>query len=322
MTSDVAPVISTRALRKIYHGAKVAAVESLDLTVAAGQVFGFLGPNGAGKTTTIGMLLGNVFPTSGTASVLGEPIGKRETRRYIGYLPEKFQFHEFLTATEFLDMHGQLYGMSASYRRQRIPEVLEVVGLAPRAKDKLGAFSKGMQQRAGLAQAILHEPRLVILDEPTSALDPLGRRAVRDIVLYLKNRGTTVLLNSHLLSEIELTCDTVAIIKRGQIVRQGTVDEITNPAAEVTIELVSTNTEIETAAMRFGTVSTMDTPGDVAQPPRLLVRFSGDVTDSMAATPELVGAIVAAGGQIRAVMPVRETLEDAFVRVMEEQTGV
>lgn len=321
MTSDAPPVIATRSLRKIYRGAKVAAVESLDLTVAPGQVFGFLGPNGAGKTTTIGMLLGNVFPTSGEATVLGQPIGKRETRRYIGYLPEKFQFHEFLTATEFLDMHGQLYGMSAAERARRIPEVLEVVGLATRAKDKLGAFSKGMQQRAGLAQAILHEPRLVILDEPTSALDPLGRRAVRDIVLYLKNRGTTVLLNSHLLSEIELTCDTVAIIKRGQIVRQGTVDDITNPAAEVTVELVSTNAEIEAAAMRFGTVSTMDSPGDPAQPLRLLVRFSGDVTDSVAATPDLVGAIVAAGGRIRAVTPVRETLEDAFVRVMGEQTG-
>lgn len=321
MTSDVAAVISTRALRKIYRGAKVAAVESLNLSVAPGQVFGFLGPNGAGKTTTIGMLLGNVFPTSGEASVLGEPIGKRETRRYIGYLPEKFQFHEFLTATEFLDMHGQLYGMSGADRKKRIPEVLEVVGLLPRAKDKLGAFSKGMQQRAGLAQAILHEPRLVILDEPTSALDPLGRRAVRDIVLYLKNRGTTVLLNSHLLSEIELTCDTVAIIKRGQIVRQGTVDEITNPAAEVTVELVSTNAAIEAAAMRFGTVSTTETTGDAAQSRRLIVRLSGDLTDSMATTPDLVAALVAAGARIRAVMPVRESLEDAFVRVMEEQTG-
>ena len=310
MTSDFSPVISTRSLRKIYRGAKVAAVESLDLTVAPGQVFGFLGPNGAGKTTTIGMLLGNVFPTSGEATVLGEPIGKRETRRYIGYLPEKFQFHEFLSATEFLDMHGQLYGMSAADRKRRIPEVLEVVGLLPRAKDKIGAFSKGMQQRAGLAQAILHEPRLVILDEPTSALDPLGRRAVRDIVLYLKNRGTTVLLNSHLLSEIELTCDTVAIIKRGQIVRQGTVDEITNPAAEVTLELDATSAEIEAAAARFGTVWFAD------RSDRFVVRLMGD---SASVVPDLVGAVVAAGGRIRAVMPVRETLEDAFVRVMEEQ---
>ncbi len=313
MKTDSTPVIETRALRKIYRGAKFAAVESLDLTVEAGQVFGFLGPNGAGKTTTIGMLLGNVFPTGGTATVLGKKIGDRETRRFIGYLPEKFQFHEFLTATEFLDTHGRLYGMSAGDRRRRIPEVLEIVGLLPRAKDKLGAFSKGMQQRAGLAQAILHEPTLVILDEPTSALDPLGRRAVRDIVLYLKGRGTTVLLNSHLLSEIELTCDTVAIIKRGQIVRQGTVDEITAPAASVTVELEIVTPILREAASRFGAISV---PDDGT--PLLTVQLPGDAITRI---PELITALVQSGGRIRAVVPVRETLEDAFVRVMETDAG-
>lgn len=312
MKIDSSSVIETRLLRKIYRGAKSAAVESLDLSVAAGQVFGFLGPNGAGKTTTIGMLLGNVFPTSGTATVLGKPIGDRDTRRFVGYLPEKFQFHEFLSATEFLDMHGQLYGMSVSDRKHRIPEVLEIVGLLPRAKDKLGAFSKGMQQRAGLAQAILHEPRLVILDEPTSALDPLGRRAVRDIVLYLKERGTTVLLNSHLLSEIEMTCDTVAIIKRGQIVRQGTVDEITTPASSVTVELESVTAALLEAASRLGTVSSSHSEEATA----ITVRLSGD---AITMTPELVTSLVAAGGRIRAVIPVRESLEDAFVRVMGEE---
>lgn len=312
MKIDSSSVIETRLLRKIYRGAKSAAVESLDLSVAAGQVFGFLGPNGAGKTTTIGMLLGNVFPTSGTASVLGKPIGDRDTRRFVGYLPEKFQFHEFLSATEFLDMHGQLYGMSVSDRKHRIPEVLEIVGLSSRAKDKLGAFSKGMQQRAGLAQAILHEPRLVILDEPTSALDPLGRRAVRDIVLYLKQRGTTVLLNSHLLSEIEMTCDTVAIIKQGQIVRQGTVDEITTPASSVTVELESVTGALLEVASRLGTVSSSHSEEATA----ITVRLSGD---AISMTPELVTSLVAAGGRIRAVLPVRESLEDAFVRVMGEE---
>ncbi|MBC7809029.1 MAG: ABC transporter ATP-binding protein [Akkermansiaceae bacterium] len=323
--SDLAPVIETRLLRKIYRGAKFAAVESLDLSVATGQVFGFLGPNGAGKTTTIGMLLGNVFPTSGSATVLGKPIGDRNTRRSVGYLPEKFQFHEFLSATEFLDMHGQLYGMSVGDRRRRIPEVLEIVGLLSRAKDKLGAFSKGMQQRAGLAQAILHEPRLVILDEPTSALDPLGRRAVRDIVLYLKGRGTTVLLNSHLLSEIEMTCDTVAIIKRGQIVRQGTVDEITTPVSSVTIALEAITPAVLEAASRFGTVNPsavtedrstsedrLDSLSDVSE---ITVRLSGG---TVAKTPYLVASLVSAGARVRSVVPVRESLEDAFVRVMAE----
>jgi ABC-2 type transport system ATP-binding protein len=288
MVTEPSPVIETHSLRKIYGGAKYAAVESLNLSVGAGQVFGFLGPNGAGKTTTIGMLLGNVFPTSGEARVLGRPIGDRNTRRSVGYLPEKFQFHEFLSATEFLDLHGQLYGMSAADRKRRIPEVLEIVGLLSRAKDKLGAFSKGMQQRAGLAQAILHEPRLVILDEPTSALDPLGRRAVRDIVLYLKQQGTTVLLNSHLLSEIEMTCDTVAIIKRGQIIRQGTVDEITAPASSVTIELESVTDAVREAASRFGTVMVPGPPApnsggvgsDTGEVPAPVERARRDVSTS------------------------------------------
>jgi ABC-2 type transport system ATP-binding protein len=303
------PVIRTEALRKIYPGAKAAAVESLNLTVDRGQVFGFLGPNGAGKTTTIGMLLGNVFPTSGQASVLGRPIGDRETRRKIGYLPEKFQFHDFLSATEFLDVHGQLYGMDAAYRKRRIPQVLQLVGLGDRAHNKLREFSKGMQQRAGLAQAILHEPELVILDEPTSALDPLGRRAVRDIVLYLKNQGITVLLNSHLLSEIERTCDTVAIIRRGQVVRQGTVDEITVPASSVVVELETVTPALSAAALQVGTIAAEGEAG------RLTVTLPGD-TDRL--VPDLVAALVAAGGRIRAVTPVRESLEDAFVRVMEE----
>ncbi|MBC8135816.1 MAG: ABC transporter ATP-binding protein [Fibrella sp.] len=311
MKIEPSPVIETRLLRKIYRGAPNAAVESLNLSVAAGQVFGFLGPNGAGKTTTIGMLLGNVFPTSGAATVLGKPMGDRDTRRFVGYLPEKFQFHEFLSVTEFLDMHGQLYGMSVSDRKRRIPEVLEIVGLLPRAKDKLGAFSKGMQQRAGLAQAILHEPRLVILDEPTSALDPLGRRAVRDIVLYLKEHGTTVLLNSHLLSEIEMTCDTVAIIKRGQIVRQGTVDEITNPVSSVTIELESVTPSLLETVSRFGTINSPTGQAEIT------ILLAGD---PLTTTPDLVAALVATGARIRAVTPVRESLEDAFVRVMAEGT--
>lgn len=306
--TDLSAVIETRHLRKQYPGAPVAAVEDLNLVVERGCVFGFLGPNGAGKTTTIGMLLGNVFPSGGAGSVLGKPIGERETRRRIGYLPEKFQFHEFLSATEFLDLHGKLYGMDAARRRRRIPEVLDLVGLLPRAHDKLAAFSKGMQQRAGLAQAILHEPDLVILDEPTSALDPLGRRSVRDLVLYLKGQGTTVLLNSHLLSEIERTCDTVAIIRRGQIVRQGTVDEITIPASSVLIELETVTPPLTDAARRFGGVAPLESGFSVAL----------SNPDTNAAIPELVAALVGAGGRIRAVTPVRETLEDAFVRVMEE----
>lgn len=303
-------VIETRSLRKVYRGSARPAVDALNLIVPPGQVFGFLGPNGAGKTTTIGMLLGNIFPSGGSGTVLGKPLGDRETRRLIGYLPEKFQFHDFLTATEFLDLHGRLYGMPAEKRRRRIPEVLELVGLGDRKKDRLRAFSKGMQQRAGLAQAILHDPALVILDEPTSALDPLGRRSVRDLIVYLKERGTTVILNSHLLSEVERTCDTIAIVRAGQIVRQGTVAEITVPAKTVLLELeqMPPSEAVLAAITRFGVVGPESTE---------TASFPVRVPD-MAAIPNLVTAIVGAGGRIRAVTPIRESLEDAFVRLMEE----
>ena len=300
------PILETRGLRKMYRGAARPAVDSLDLVVPRGHVFGFLGPNGAGKTTTIGMLLGNVFPTGGSGTMLGHPLGDREARRRIGYLPEKFQFHEFLTVTEFLHVHGRLYGMSREARNRRVPETLALVGLADRADSKLREFSKGMQQRAGLAQAILHEPELVILDEPTSALDPLGRRAVRDLVLHLKQRGTTVLLNSHLLSEIERTCDEVAIIKQGRVVKQGTIEQITAPASSVIVE-----TEQWTPAQRqilasFGTVAVQT--GE---------RSTVTLPDA-SRVPDLVAALVGAGARIRAVQPIRESLEDAFVRVIEE----
>ncbi len=299
------PIIQTQALRKIYPRAAAPAVDSLDLAVGRGQVFGFLGPNGAGKTTTIGMLLGNVFPTSGGGVMLGKPLGDRQARRRVGYLPEKFQFHEFLTATEFLHVHGHLYGMDRAARERRIPEVLELVGLAKRAKNRLREFSKGMQQRAGLAQAILHEPELVILDEPTSALDPLGRRAVRDLIVHLKERGTTVVLNSHLLSEVERTCDEVAIIKAGRVVRQGTVEEITAPSSSVIVEMETLSPPLPDVLARFGSVAADTTRATVA------------LSDE-SRVPELVSALVAAGGRVQAVIPMRETLEDAFVRVMEE----
>ena len=298
-------IIETRRLRKVYGRRNAPAVDALDLAVPRGQVFGFLGPNGAGKTTTIGMLLGNVFPTSGTGTMLGRPLGDREARRKVGYLPEKFQFHEFLTATEFLHVHGRLYGMDAAARKRRVPETLELVGLANRAGSRVREFSKGMQQRIGLAQAILHEPALVILDEPTSALDPLGRRAVRDLILHLKERGTTVLLNSHLLSEVERTCDQVAIIKGGRVVRQGTVDQITVPSSSVVVELEALTPALSETLARFGSVQTDTTRATVTLPDDTRI-------------PDMVSALVAAGGRLQAVVPVRESLEEAFVRVIEE----
>ncbi|MGW8249856.1 MAG: ABC transporter ATP-binding protein, partial [Anaerolineales bacterium] len=215
MTTSFA--IETHSLRKVF-GDKVA-VADLSLSVERGEVFGFLGPNGAGKTTVVKMLLSLIRPSDGRASLLGEPLGSLEARARVGFLPEHFRFHDWLTAREFLKLHADLYHMSQEASDRRIPELLELVGLTPHASKKLRQFSKGMLQRIGLAQALLNHPELVILDEPTSGLDPVGRRLVRDIIRSLQEQGTTVFLNSHLLSEVEITCDRVAFIKFGEVIK-------------------------------------------------------------------------------------------------------
>lgn len=209
--------IETTGLRKEY-GAKVA-VADLTLAVPRGEVFGFLGPNGAGKSTSIKMLLGLVRATGGSALVLGSPPGDTPTLKRIGFLPEHFRFHEWLTARELLALHGRLERMEMALCRKRTAEVLELVGLAEHADRALSGFSKGMLQRIGIAQALLHSPELVFMDEPTSALDPFGRRLVRGIIQQLKAQGTTVFLNSHLLSEVEVTCDRVAFIRDGVVLQ-------------------------------------------------------------------------------------------------------
>ncbi|NDJ51567.1 MAG: ABC transporter ATP-binding protein [Chloroflexi bacterium] len=234
--SDSQPAIQTFELRKVYDGGKVA-VEGLTLTVGRGEVFGYLGPNGAGKTTSIKMMLGLVGPTAGSASILGEPIGTTRSRKRVGFLPEHFRFHEWMRADEFLDLHGQLYGMSKADRKARIPGLIEQVGLAESAQKRLSTFSKGMLQRIGLAMSLLHRPALVFLDEPTSGLDPFGRLLVRDVIRAARAEGTTVFLNSHLLSEVEVTCDRVAFIRRGQVVRSGSIDELAGGVVRVKLKL-------------------------------------------------------------------------------------
>lgn len=210
-------VIEAAGLQKAY-GAKVA-VSDLTLEVPRGEVFGFLGPNGAGKSTAVKMLLGLVKPNGGGARVLGQPPGHTATMARVGFLPEHFRFHEWLSARELLDVYGRLYSMDKERRRRRIGEALELVGLSEHSGRPLSGFSKGMLQRIGLAQAVLNEPELVILDEPTSALDPFGRMLVRGIIHELKRRGTTVFLNSHLLGEVEATCDRVSFIREGVVLQ-------------------------------------------------------------------------------------------------------
>ncbi len=216
MTNPESLAIQTAGLRKVF-GEKTA-VENLTLEVARGEVFGFLGPNGAGKTTSVKMLLNLITPSAGEGTVLGFRLTDPAARSKIGFLPEHFRFHDWLQAREFLALHADLYHMPKTQARIRIEELLDLVGLIPHAEKRLRDFSKGMLQRVGLAQALLNQPELVILDEPTSGLDPVGRRLVRDIIRQLSQAGTTVFLNSHLLSEVEITCHRVAFIKHGSVV--------------------------------------------------------------------------------------------------------
>ncbi len=215
-------IIETENLTKTYQN-KVA-VDSINLSVEKGQIYGFLGPNGAGKSTTIKMLTGLVFPTNGKGQVLGRPLGDVKARAKLGYLPELFRYQEWMTGENLLDFHTGLFRLKRDPERNK--RILELVGLLGQEKYKVGGYSKGMQQRIGLACALLPEPELLFLDEPTSALDPIGRKDVRDIILELQKKGTTVFLNSHLLSEVEMVCDHVTIINKGRIVKSGAIKDI------------------------------------------------------------------------------------------------
>jgi ABC-2 type transport system ATP-binding protein len=279
------------------------AVRDLSLTVGRGEVFGFLGPNGAGKTTTVKALLGLVRPSGGEARLLGRPAGDAEARRRVGYLPENFKFHDWMTGRELLDFHGRLAGMSAEWRRRRAAEVIELVGLAGRADERIRGYSKGMTQRIGLAQALLARPELVILDEPTSALDPLGRREVRDIIRGLKSEGTTVFLNSHLLGEVEMVCDRVAIVDRGRVVRSGRLGEMAGERPELRVRVECVDGGLIELLGRFGAVLSA---GDGEVVLGLNGADAGDVA----------AAVVGSGRRLLALVPVQRSLEDVFVELV------
>ena len=304
--------IETVRLRKEYGD--LTAVKDLDLEVSEGEVFGFLGPNGAGKTTTVKMLLGLVRPTSGEARVLGCAPGEPDAMRQIGFLPEHFRFPPWLTAHNFLDMHGQLYGLSAAERRERIPPLLDRVGLGGRGRSKLGEYSKGMQQRVGLAQALLNRPALVFLDEPTSGLDPVGRYEVREIIRDLRSQGVTVFLNSHYLSEVEVTCDRVAIVKGGRLVRVGTLDELTRGASEIEIRAGGLSDALLLGLEQWGPVVGSDELSDGVR------RVHVQVADE-SVLPQIAGYLVTGGAQLYALAPQRPSLEELFMRVMAEETA-
>jgi len=302
------PAIETHGLRKVY-GEKVA-VDDLTLTVERGEVFGFLGPNGAGKSTTIKMLLSLAKPTAGDARLLGHPLGDPHVRARVGFLPEHFRFHEWLTATEFLRLHAQLYGMPSDRLQRRVPELLALVGLSGDATRKLRDFSKGMLQRVGLAQALLNAPDLVFLDEPTSGLDPLGRRLVRDIIRDLRERGTTVFLNSHFLSEVEITCDRVAFIKNGRVVRMASLQSLVEGETEVELRVGQATPELVAGLSRWGR--------DIrANGNRITLTISGDEV-----LPAIAAWVVEQGGRLYALTPQRLSLEEMFMRVVGDEAGI
>ncbi|MGE5543825.1 MAG: ABC transporter ATP-binding protein [Bacillota bacterium] len=218
-------VIETFNLTKLY--ARKPGCRDICLSVPKGQVFGFLGSKGAGKSTVVKTLLGLLKPTDGHALILGCPPGDKRVRRKIGFLPEHLRFQDWLSGQELLEFHGAMYGMERRYLKQRIPAVLEIVSLRGREKERIKSYSKDMQQRLGIASALLPDPELIFLDEPSSDLDPIGRKEVRDIIRNLRSQSKTVFLNSHLLSEVEMTCDQVAFIKQGMILDQGKISNFT-----------------------------------------------------------------------------------------------
>jgi ABC-2 type transport system ATP-binding protein len=305
--------IRTRGLRKLY-GTKVA-VADLTLDVPRGEVFGFLGPNGAGKSTAVKMLLGLVKPDDGEASVLDHPPGALPAMSMIGFLPEHFRFHEWLHATELLDLHGRLAGMDAAARRRRIPQVLELVGLAEQARRPISGFSKGMLQRIGLAQALLNEPRLVFLDEPTSALDPFGRLLVRNIIHELKHQGTTVFLNSHLLGEVEATCDRVAFIRAGTVLDTQVLKELEagRLRVEIRVDAITPALEQTLDELARATNGTMipACPPDSDKDTTLMY----DLLDEDL-IPEIAERTIGSGARMYGLTARRRSLEQMFLEIV------
>ncbi len=305
--------ISTRALSKDYYVGfwrprPYRALDNLSIDVETGDVFGFLGPNGAGKTTTLKLLMQLVFPTSGEAAILGKPLGDVSVRRRIGYLPENPYFYDHLTAEEVLDYYGRLFGMSAAERRQRVPATLDRLGIGAERRLALRKFSKGMLQRVGLAQAILNDPEVLFLDEPMSGLDPLGRRAVRALILELRDQGRTIFFSSHILSDAEALCSRVAIVAKGRLAAAGSLADLSHFQV-LGWELVMSG--VPAAALdrlRSRARRVQPVAGD---------RYVIDLPPE-GHPEEVARELSSAGASLISINPLRETLEDVFVRRVAE----
>jgi len=310
--TDAAPIVTVKDLEKTFRigfmRKKVDAVRGVSFEVRPGEIFGVLGPNGAGKTTTIKMLLGLIFPTKGTLSLFGQSKPEPEVMKRLGYLPENPYVYQYLKPLEFLDLCGRLCGMSATDRKKKSDAILERVGLTHAVDRPIGRFSKGMTQRIGLAQALLHDPELLILDEPMSGLDPIGRKQVRDLIVEERKAGKTVLFTSHILSDVELLCDRVAIFHRGKVTAYGALSELLKPEVRRTeVELEDASEALEAALTELGATVVHEEGRGSAR--RVRVTMPGEE-----GARRVLELALAKGARIVEVHEKRETLEDLFLR--------
>jgi ABC-2 type transport system ATP-binding protein len=281
-------------------------LQGISFRVREGETFGFVGPNGAGKTTTLKVLMGLIRPSAGRAAILGAPVGTPESRRHVGFLPENPYFYDFLTGRELLDFYARVSGVPRALRAQRVAQLLSWVGLSAAADARIRTYSKGMQQRVGIAQALVHDPQVVFLDEPMSGLDPLGRKEIRDLILRLRGEGRTVFMNTHILSDVELLCDRVAILVAGSIRYEGAPHELLEGALRET-EVVASRVAAETAlALEERCGARLRGHGD-----RVEIRVPEK------SVQELLSLLLAAGAEVLSVTPLRASLEDIFLSAVE-----
>lgn len=291
---------------------EIRALAGIDFEIAPGEVFGLLGPNGAGKTTTVKILLGLTFPTSGEARILGLPARNPESRRRAGYLPEDHRFPGYLTARQTLSIFGRMAGLSPAETKERIPQLLSRVRLPEWGDVKVKKFSKGMTQRLGLAAALIHRPDVLLLDEPTDGVDPVGRREIRDLLREEAARGTAILLNSHLLSEIELTCDRVTVLRKGSVAATGTIKELT-----ATPGLAGAN-QVRYRMVAYGVTPSL--LGGLQQLEASIAQTNGHFelgVRDYAHLNSVIDRIRSEGAELRELTPLRSTLEDVFVDLVK-----
>jgi len=305
MSEDI--VLEVKGLRKVFHigffRRRVEAVKNASFSVRRGEIFGLLGPNGAGKTTTIKSILRLIFPSEGEIRIFGRPAGDREAAKRVGYMPENPYVYQYLKPLEFLDLCGRLTGIPKVERGERSEAMVDKVGLRHAVDRPIGKFSKGMMQRVGLAQALLHDPELLVLDEPMSGLDPIGRKEVRDVLLEQRARGKTLLFTSHILSDVELLCDRVVIMQRGEITSEGQVSDLLESAGrQVEIRLSGASAALKTS-LASRAVVVDDGAG------HLTLRADGD-----RAIDEILRISNAAGARLDALIPIRQTLENLFLQ--------